>query len=170
MIVSELGANHLLILPLVFACGAAALVSHGLERGSLYRLGPRREPAPREPPPQPRIPLYPTRKIAELMCAANLLLAVLSIDPRPMFVVDERGRLRGVVHPDTARARLAAESLPRLLIVDDLTDCDVPRLSVRASREQARALFARHDALRFIPVVDDRDVLLGETIREDVAA
>jgi len=170
VIASELGANYLLILPLVFACGAAALVSHGLERGSLYRLGPRREPPPREPSPPPRIPLHPTRKIPELMCAADLLLAVLSTDPRPMFVVDERGRLRGVVHPDTARARLAAESLPRLLIVDDLTDRDVPRLSVGASYEQARALFVRHDSLRFIPVVDDRDVLLGEAIREDVAA
>jgi CIC family chloride channel protein len=169
VIASELGANYLLILPLVLACGAAALVSHGLERGSLYRLGPRREPPPREPP-QPRIPLHPTRKIPELMCAADLLLAVLSIDPRPMFVVDERGRLRGVVHPDTARARLAAESLPRLLIVDDLTDRDVPRLSARASHEQARALFARHDSLRFIPVVDDRTVLLGEASREDFAA
>ena len=170
VIVSELGANYLLILPLVFACGAAALVSHGLERGSLYRLGPRREPAPREPPQQPRIPLYPTRKISELMCAADLLLAVLSIDPRPMFVVDERGRLRGIVQPDTARVRLAAEGLPRLLIVDDLTDRDVPRLSVRASHEQARALFARHASLSFIPVVDDRGVLLGEAIREDLAA
>jgi hypothetical protein len=145
-------------------------VSHGLERGSLYRLGPRREPAPREPPPQPRIPLHPTRKIPELMCAADLLLAVLSIDPRPMFVVDERGRLRGVVHPETARARLADESLPRLLIVDDLTDRDVPRLSIRASREQAHELFARHDSLDFIPVVDDRGVLFGEASRDDFVA
>jgi Mg/Co/Ni transporter MgtE len=87
-----------------------------------------------------------------------------------MFVVDERGRLRGIVHPDTARVRLAAEGLPRLLIVDDLTDRDVPRLSVHASHEQARALFARHDSLRFIPVVDERGVLLGEAIREDLAA
>ena len=87
-----------------------------------------------------------------------------------MFVVDERGRLRGVVHPDTARARLAAESLPRLLIVDDLTDRDVPRLSVRASHEQARAVFARHDTFRFVPVVDDRGVLVGEAIRDDFAA
>jgi CIC family chloride channel protein len=170
VIASELSANYLLILPLVFACGAAALVSSGLEAGSLYRLGPRREPPPSEPTPQPRIPLHPTRKIPELMCAADLLLQVLSVDPRPMFVVDERGRLRGVVHPDTARARLAAERLPRLLIVDDLTDRDVPRLSVRASHEQARALFTRHDSLRFIPVVDDRAVLLGEASRDDFAS
>ena len=170
VIASELGANDLLILPLIFACGAAALVSQRLERGSLYRLGPRREPAPREPPPQPHIPLHPTRKVPELMCAADLLLAVLSIDARPMFVVDERGRLRGIVHPDTARMRLAAESLPRLLIVDDLTDRDVPRLTVCATHEQARALFARYASLRFIPVVDGRGVLLGEAIREDLAA
>jgi CIC family chloride channel protein len=169
VIASELGNNYLLILPLVFTCGAAALVSRGVERGSLYRLGPRREPPTRDPPPQPLFSLHPTRKIPQLMCAADLLLAVLSIDPRPLFVVDQRGRLCGVVHPDTARARLAAESLPRLLIVDDLIDRDVPRLSLRASPEQARALFARHDSLRFIPVVDDRGVLLGEATRESFA-
>ena len=90
------------------------------------------------------IPLHPTRKIPAADVRGGFLLAVSRFDPRPMFVVDERGRLRGVVHPDTARARLAAESLPRLLIVDDLTDRDVPRLSVRASLEEARALFARH--------------------------
>jgi CIC family chloride channel protein len=167
VLVSELSYDYQLILPLVFACGAATLVSRGLERGTLYRLGPRRRPPPREPPPQPRIPLHPPRKASELLCAADLLHAVLTRDPRPLFVVDERGRLRGALHPETARQRIAAESLPRLLIVADLTDREGPRLSVRASREEARAIFAGRDAPRFVPIVDDEGVLLGEACRED---
>jgi CIC family chloride channel protein len=169
VIVFELSADYQLILPLVFTCGAATLMSRRLESGSLYRLGPRRRPPPKQPPPQPRIPLHPTRKLSELTCAPDLLPELLTRDPRPLFVVDERGRLEGALHPETARQRLAAESLPRLLIVGDLTDREGPQLSVHASRDEARALFRGRDAPRFVPVVDDDGVLLGEACREDFA-
>jgi CIC family chloride channel protein len=169
VLVYELSYDYQLILPLVFTCGAAALVSRGLERGSLYRLGPRRRPPPRQQPQQPYITLHPTRKVPALICAADVLPAVLTPDPRPLFVVDERERLRGAFHPETARHRIAAESLPRLLIVGDLIDRDCPRLSVHASRDEARDLFAKDEGLRFVPIVDDEGILVGEACREDFA-
>jgi CIC family chloride channel protein len=164
----EMSSDYQLILPLTCACGAATLVSRSLEQGSLYRLGPRRRP-PAVPPPLAHIPLHPTRKVLALTCAADLLPELLMLDPRPLFVVDARGRLEGALQPETARRRLSAELLPRLLIVHDLVDRESPRLSVRASRDQARALFASRDALRFVPVVDDDGLLLGEACREDFA-
>jgi CIC family chloride channel protein len=166
VLVAELSYDYQLVLPLVFTCGAAALVSRRLEPGRLYRLGPRRRPPPPARPP-PRFPLHPTRTAQALMCAPDLLLAVLTRDPRPLFVVDERGRLRGALHPETARRRLTAEPLPALLVVDDLTDREGPRLSVRASPDEARALFDGTPDLRFVPVVDDEGLLLGEACRED---
>jgi CIC family chloride channel protein len=167
VLVYELSYDYRLILPLVFASGTAAMVSRMLERGSLYRLGPRRRP-PRPAPPTPRIPLRPARTVPPLLCAADLLLAVLTQDPRPIFVVDEHRLLRGTLHPATARRRIAAEPQSQLLIVDDLADREGPQLSVRASREEARALFAGDEGLRFVPVVDDDGVLLGEACRDDV--
>jgi hypothetical protein len=97
----------------------------------------------------------------------ELLLDVLTPDPRPLFVVDERGRLCGTFHPDTARRRLETESFRRLLIVDDLADHDGTRLLLQASRADARALFVADEALRFVPVVDDDGVLVGELCRDD---
>jgi CIC family chloride channel protein len=169
VLICELSSGYQLILPLACTCAAATLVSRCLERGSLYRLGLRGRPSPEKPPPQPRIPLHPTRKVPVLTCAPDLLIELLTPDPRPLFVVDARGRLQGALHPETARQRLAAESLPRLLIVGDLTDRDCPRLSVCASRDEARALFRGRDVPRFVPVVDEEGVLLSEACREDFA-
>jgi CIC family chloride channel protein len=166
VLIAELSLDYQLILPLVFACGTAALVSGRLERGSLYRLGPRRRP-PSPVPPPPRFPVYPPRHVSHLVCAADLLLYVLTRDPRPLCVVDERGRLRGTVHAETVRRRLTAEGLPRLLIVDDLTDREGPQLPLGAAPAAARALFLADAGLRFIPVVDDEGVLVGEAWRED---
>jgi CIC family chloride channel protein len=166
VLIAELSYDYRLILPLVFACGAAALLSRGFERGSLYRLGPLHRSSRREPA-SPSFPLYPTRNVSELVCAAELLLEVLTRDPRPLFVVDERGHLRGTFHPEAARQRLATESFPRLLIVDDLVDRDGPRLWTRASRNEARAVFAAPETPRFVPVVDEDGVLVGEACRED---
>jgi CIC family chloride channel protein len=169
VLTSELSSGYEFILPLAFACGAATLMSRSLERGSLYRLGLRRRPPSQQPAEQPRFPLRSTRKVPALACAPDLLLELLTPDPRPLFVVDERGRLEGTLHPEPARQRIATESLPRLLIVGDLADRECPRLSVRASRDEARALFGVRDAPRFVPVIDDEGVLLGEACREDFA-
>jgi CIC family chloride channel protein len=169
MMLSELSSDYRLILPLACACGAATLVSRPLERGSLYRLGPRCRPPAEPPAGVAPIPLHPTRKVPALTCVEDLLLELLSLDPRPLFVVDACGRLEGALHPETARQRLSAELLPRLLIVHDLVDRACPRLSVRASRDEARALFAQRDELRFVPVVDDDGFLVGEACREDFA-
>jgi CIC family chloride channel protein len=168
VMISELSSDYQLLLPLACACGAATLVSRRLERGSLYRLGERRRPPPAQPP-QLLFPMHPTRAISGLTCAPDLLRELLASDPRPLFVVDASGRLRGTLHPETARLRLAAESLPRLLIVDDLIDRECVRLSAHASCDEARALFGARDAPRFVPVVDDEGVLLGEACREDFA-
>jgi CIC family chloride channel protein len=165
----ELSSDYRLILPLACACGAATLVSRRLERGSLYRLERRPPPRRGRPTLQPHIPLYPPRTISGLTCAADLVREMLEPDPRPLFVVDECGRLEGALHPETARRRLAAESLPQLLIVGDLVDHECPRLCVRASPDEARALFSTPGAPPFVPVVDDEGVLLGEACREDFA-
>jgi hypothetical protein len=164
--IAELSDDYRLVLPLVFSCGAAALVSRSLERTSLFRLGPSRRASGRSPPAA-LLPLRAARSVSDLECAQELLADVLTPDPRPLFAVDERGRLRGTFHPETARKRLAAERLPRLLIVDDLVDRDGPRLALRASRDEARAIFAAPAAPRFVPVVDDDGVLIGELCRED---
>jgi hypothetical protein len=146
----EISSGYEFILPLAFACGAATLTSRSLERGSLYRLGPRRRP-PSPEPPRPRFPLHSTRKVPTLACAPDLLPELLTRDPRPLFVVDERGRLEGALHPEPARQRIAAESLPRLLVAGDLTDREFPQLSVRAPHEEPRALFGGREAPRFVP-------------------
>jgi hypothetical protein len=84
-----------------------------------------------------------------------------------IFVVDERGRLLDALDPETVRGRLAAESLPYLLIAGDLADHECPWLSVSTSRDEARALFESRSTLRFVPIVDDEGILVGEAIRED---
>jgi CIC family chloride channel protein len=168
VIASELSDDYRLVLPLVFVCGAAAVVSRRLERGSLYRLGPRRQRSPRQAPPNPQIPLRPARTVAELVCGTDLMLALYASDPRPLFVVDGAGRLRGALHPETVRRRLAAESLPHLLVANDLADREHPRLSARASLEEATTLFESNRALRFVPVIDDLGMLLGEVSRESL--
>jgi CIC family chloride channel protein len=166
VMLAELSSDYALILPLACACGAATLVSRSLERGSLYRLGPRCRP-PAVPPPAAHIPLHPARTAPALTCAADLLPELLALDARPLYVVDACGRLEGALQPETVRRRLSSEVLPRLLIVHDLVDRDCPRLSVRASQDEARALFTGHDAPRFVPVVDDDGFLLGEACRDD---
>jgi CIC family chloride channel protein len=165
VLTSELSSGYELILPLALACGAASVMSRALGRGSLYRLGPRRSPPSLQP--QPAFPVHSTRKVPTLACALDLLPELLTRDPRPLFVVDERGGLEGALHPEPVRQRIAAESLPRLLIAGDLTNRELPRLSVRASLEEARALFGGRDAPRFVPVVDDEGILLSEACRED---
>jgi CIC family chloride channel protein len=169
VIVSELSSNYELSLPLACACGVASLVSRRLERGSLYRLWQCRRPLAAQPL-QPSIPVHPTRKVPVLTCASDLLPDLLTPDPRPLFVVDGCGRLEGALHPETARQRLAEESLPRLLIAGDLADRKCPRLLVHASLQETRAHFSGRDAPRFVPVVDDDGVLCGEARREDIVA
>jgi chloride channel protein, CIC family len=166
VLISELSYDYHLILPLVCACGAATFVSRRLEPGSLYRPGPRRRPPPAHAAPEPRVRLHPARTAAELTCGSALLLDLIATDERPLFVVDERHRLVGTLRAKTVRQRLAAESLPYLLIAADLTERDGPRVSVRASPDEVRALFAAND-LRFLPVVDEQGVLVGEVCRED---
>lgn len=167
VLISELSYDYQLILPLVCACGAATLVSRRLKSGSLYRLGPRRLPPP-QVALEPRVPLHPTRIASQLARGTELLLALITSDERPLFVVDERGRLTGTLRAQPARRRLAAESLPRLVIAADLTERDAARVPVRASPDDVRAQFAAND-LRFLPVVDDEGILLGEVIRDDFA-
>jgi CIC family chloride channel protein len=168
VLISELSYDYHLILPLVCACGAATAVSRRLERGSLYRPRPRRRPPPLQPSSEPRVPLHPTRIVSGLTCASELLLALLTAGRRPLFVVDERGRLIGTLRPSVARQRLAEESLPRLLTAADLADRDAPCLSVRASADEVRARFDGNE-LQSLPVVDDDGMVVGEVSRQDFA-
>jgi len=54
--------------------------------------------------------------------------------------------------------------------VHDLVDAECAQLSVRASPDEARALFEGRHELQFVPVVDDDGLLLGEACREDFSA
>ena len=113
VLISELSYDYHLILPLVCACGAATAVSRRLEPGSLYRLGPRRRPPPAQPPPEPRVPLHRPRIVSQLTCGSDLLLELLATDQRPLFVVDERGRLVGTCRRrHTAAARSGEPAAP----------------------------------------------------------
>jgi CIC family chloride channel protein len=154
VLIGELSANYQMVLPLACACGTATVVSRQLERGTLYRPRPR---ARALAPATAVFPLRPTRTVPRLATGSDLLIALVA---GPSFVVDEAGRLVGSLRPETARRRLAAESLPQLTIAGDLAE-SVVVLSIHASLAEARALLHRSGA-RCLPVVDDDGVLRGE--------
>ncbi len=165
VLIGELSADYRIVLPLVCACGTATVVSRQLERGTLYR--PRPAPA-RVSPPVAAFPLRPARAVPRSTSGSDLTIALLDANAQPGFVVDERGRLVGSLHPETARRRLTAESLPQLMIAGDLVETDVVRVALHATASEARALLQRSGARR-LPVVDDTGVLVGELSADDVA-
>jgi chloride channel protein, CIC family len=167
VLVGELSADYRIILPLACACGAATLVSRQLERGTIYR--PRAPLRPRVTATTAGFPVRPAQTVPAATSGAKLTLAFVAADPQRSFVVDEAGRLIGGLERETARRRLAAERLPQLLTAADIADTDVARVSRRATRGDARALLQASGA-RFLPVVDDEGVLLGEVAADDLAA
>jgi CIC family chloride channel protein len=165
VLIGEMSADYRIVLPLACACGAATVASRLLERGSLYRPRPR----PRAiVTPAAAFPLRPTRAVPRLTAGTDLLIALVGTDP-PAFVIDEGGRLVGSLHPATTRHRLTTESLPHLMIAEDLAETDLIRVSIHATAGEARMLLHRSGD-RCLPVVDDDGVLLGELIPDDVGA
>jgi CIC family chloride channel protein len=167
VLIGELSADYQIVLPLVCACGAATVTSRLLERGSLYRPPPARARAPVSPPAA-AFPLRPAGALPRLTACSDLLIAFVAADLQRSFVVDEHGRLVGSLRLATARTRLSAERLPQLLIAADLAETDIIRVSIHATPKDARALLQRSGA-RYLPVVDDDGVLVGEVAADDVA-
>lgn len=110
VLITEMSANYRIVLPLICACGTASIVCRQLERATLYRCAP--------PPPV----ALPERAVSSSTPGPDLLLA---LAVQPTVVIDERGRAIGSLHAATVRERLAAESVPQLVIAGDLADSGV---------------------------------------------
>ncbi len=78
-----------------------------------------------------------------------------------IFVVDTRGRLIGVL--PIARLILSSPTVR----ISDIMDSDPIKVTTDVDQEEVARLFERYDLLS-LPVVDDRDVLVGRITVDDV--
>lgn len=175
VLVFEMTLDYGLMLPLMLTSVIAHVTSTGFGRESIYgKLGPRQQPAGSAARP------ILTRRIGALMkqglptvplsasfatVAERLVVDELS----ELVVVDEAGRLAGMIWLTDISAHLQDPSLARLVTAADILRVSVPALTPEATWLEALQTFGRHRG-EWLPVVqsgEDQRVV-GRLLEDDL--
>ncbi len=177
LILFEMTGSYKIILPVMFTCIGAVLLSSRLNKESIYTeklarrgldvLGGREMNVLRAQKvsevlqTEPEI-LSPTAPMSELVSRA------VESPHTQFFVLDGEGRLRGVIHAAEVRRVLFEKSLGDLIIAADLMEPSTMFLVPDDSLDQAMRLFGQTSGEE-IPVVDraDHAKLVGVVSRAD---
>ena len=181
IIVSEMTGGYDLLLPSLWVCGLAYILS---DRQSIYssqvesrsRSPAHRGSYVREALAKLRVDAFlPAGQSAQVLCPSDPLptiLARLSSAPTPVLpVVDGDNRLLGVVNLEEVHLASQLPSLTSLVLAADLMRSDVQPLTPDDTLDRALELFVENDLLT-LPVVNDHQQrrVIGMVRRFEIAS
>jgi CIC family chloride channel protein len=180
LIIFEMTNDYHIILPLMLCAAVSTLVSSQISKESIYTLKLARRGINLKRGVEVNvmgsisvesIMIRNAKTILANQTIADFLRLLQESTETSFPVVDERGRLAGVLSLQDVREVLLNESragLERILIVQDIADTNPPSLHPRHTLNDAMITFGKRDSER-LPVVDpDTRELLGIVRRSDV--
>ncbi len=178
LIIFELTGNYEIILPLMLASIIASVVSVLLERESIYTMKLARRGRHLDEPTQ--VATLRATPISDLVSTTmstmppdlpyqEVIDRVLADDLAYHYVVDEEGRLLGVIALGDIKHVLAEEDLHRVVCAHDLMRPNAPSVPAGATLGECLETLASVPDEE-LPVVDDEGVLRGVLHRNYVLA
>ncbi|MFL5274610.1 MAG: chloride channel protein [Anaeromyxobacteraceae bacterium] len=177
LIIFELTGDYGVIIPLMLTSIVAAATSRAIEVDSLYTAPLRRRGV--KLPELPRPEWLKVTPVATLLTHdpqvvppstpfKTVLPRLLALPPaHDLYVTGETGELLGVIALDALKGNIPDEGVLGMIVAADVMDEDVRPITTAMTLAEVAARFAEEDLER-LPVVDDRNVLVGSISKRNV--
>ncbi len=168
----ELTLDYQMILPLMSACVVAHYLSRSIEPNSIYAHSLKEKGAGRFALEIAKMPVAGIMRRDPVSVRESARFAEIAerfVDNRfsYLYVVDERGRFRGVISLHDIKSYLNDPNLALLVIARDIERRNFPTITPNASFAEALERFSKHEGER-IPVTATDGRLLGSLSKTDL--
>jgi CIC family chloride channel protein len=180
IIIFELTSTYEIILPLMITCMLSTLITTSLKRGSIYTIKlSRRGVEITQGWEQSVLRALKVRDVAsdhfvtvpEDMHLVDIFRILKSKDVSYLHMVDNDGRLTGIISFSDIRSALLEEGLKYLVIARDVATMDIVTISPSDSIQDALYRMGR-SGISHLPVVEENDnrKIIGTLNKKDVMA